>query len=80
MTVISIAEAKKTLSALIKRAVAGERIEIGAYGRPQVALVPVEVRASGLTLGLLAGVLTVPPQFDAPLPESILDEFERDDS
>ena len=76
MTVISIAEAKKSLSALIKRAAAGERIEIGAYGQPQVALVPAAVREGGLKLGLLAGKLTIPPDFDAPLPDSVLDEFD----
>ena len=76
MAVISIAEAKKSLSALIKRAAAGERIEIGAYGQSQVALVPSAVREGGVTLGLLAGKLTIPPDFDAPLPESVLDEFD----
>lgn len=76
MPVISIAEAKRSLSALIRRAAAGERIEIGAYGRPQVALVPSVVRDTGVTLGLLAGKLTIPSGFDAPLPDSVLDEFD----
>ena len=76
MAVISIAEAKKSLSALIKRAAAGERIEIGAYGQSQVALVPSAVREGGVTLGLLAGKLTIPSDFDSPLPDSVLDEFD----
>ena len=78
MTVISIAEAKKTLSALVKRAAAGERIEIGAYGQPQVALVPTVVRERAVTFGALAGRLTLPPDFDAPLPDQILAEFDAD--
>lgn len=76
MTVISIAEAKKSLSALIRRAAAGERIEIGAYGQSQVALVPAAVREGGLKFGVLAGKLTIPDEFDAPLPDAILDEFD----
>jgi antitoxin (DNA-binding transcriptional repressor) of toxin-antitoxin stability system len=78
MSVISIAEAKKSLSALIKRAAAGERIEIGAYGQSQVALVPAVVREGGIKFGMLAGKLTIPDDFDAPLPDSILDEFDGD--
>ncbi len=79
MTVISIAEAKKSLSALIKRAAAGERIEIGAYGYPQVALVPAVVRERGITFGSLAGKLVIPPDFDAPLPPEVLADFEGAD-
>jgi antitoxin (DNA-binding transcriptional repressor) of toxin-antitoxin stability system len=77
MTVISIAEAKKTLSALIKRAAAGEWIEIGAYGQSQVVLGPSVVREGGVRFGTLAGRLIVPDDFDAPLPDDILDEFEH---
>jgi antitoxin (DNA-binding transcriptional repressor) of toxin-antitoxin stability system len=75
-TVVSIAEAKKSLSALIKRAAAGERIEIGAYGYAQVALVPAQVRETGVRCGSLAGRLIVPADFDAALPDAILNEFE----
>ncbi len=78
MSVISIAEAKKSLSALIKRAAAGERIEIGAYGQTQVALVPAIAREGGVKFGMLARKLTIPDDFDAPLPDTILDEFDRD--
>ncbi len=77
MAVISIAAAKKSLSALIKRAANGERIEIGAYGRAQVALVASAERPNGVRFGTLAGRLTVPDNFDAPLPDDLLDEFYR---
>ena len=77
MPVISIAEAKKSLSSLIKRAAAGERIEIGAYGQSQAVLGPSVVREGGVRFGTLAGQLTVPEDFDAPLPDNILYEFER---
>jgi antitoxin (DNA-binding transcriptional repressor) of toxin-antitoxin stability system len=76
--IVSIAEAKKSLSALIKRAAAGERIEIGAYGQAQVALVSAGVREGGVRFGGLAGRLRVPDNFDAPLPEEMLAEFETD--
>jgi len=79
MTVISIAEAKKTFSALIKRAAAGGASEIGAYGYPQVALVPSVVRERGVRFGSLAGQLVVPPDFDAPLPAGVLADFDGAD-
>ena len=75
MSVISIAAAKKSFSALVKRAAEGERIEIGAYGRPQVAMVAAANHRDGLKFGTLKG-LVVPDDFDAPLPEHILDEFD----
>lgn len=77
MAVISIAEAKKSLSALIKRAAAGERIEIGAYGQSQVVLGPSAVREGGVRFGTLAERLVVPDDFDAPLPDDLLDDFEH---
>ncbi len=77
MTVISIAAAKKSLSALIKRAAAGEQIEIGAYGQSQAVLGPSVIREGAVRFGTLAGRLIVPDDFDAPLPDAILDEFEH---
>lgn len=77
MPVISIAEAKKTLSALVKRAASGERIEIGAYGQSQVVLGPSVIREGGVRFGTLAGRLHIPENFDAPLPDDVLDEFEK---
>jgi hypothetical protein len=56
---------------------AGERIEIGAYGRSQVVLGPSTVREGGVRFGTLAGRLVVPDNFDAPLPDDSLDEFEH---
>ena len=78
MTVISIATAKKSLSSLIKRAAEGERIEIGAYGRSQVALVASNAEHRGVRFGSLKGKLTVAGDFDAPLPIEILDAFYND--
>ena len=75
MGVISIAAAKKSLSALIKRAADGERIEIGAYGRSQVVMTAADDRRHDVRFGTLQSTLVVPDDFDAPLPESILDEF-----
>ncbi len=75
--VVSMHQAKSTLSQLVKRAAAGETILIGAYGKVEAMLGPVgnELPAKK-RIGLLAGKLFIPDDFDAPLPEEILAEFE----
>jgi antitoxin (DNA-binding transcriptional repressor) of toxin-antitoxin stability system len=73
---LSIADAKKSLSALIKRAAQGERIEIGAYGRSQVVMGPSSVRDGGVRFGTLAGRSIIPDDIDKPLAANILAEFE----
>lgn len=42
--VVSIYEAKTNLSKLVKRALAGETIYVGAYGKPQAILSPAPVK------------------------------------
>lgn len=77
MEVISMHQAKSTLSQLVKRAATGETILLGAYGKVEAKLVPVaESAASAKKIGVLAGKLVVPEDFDAPLPDDILQIFE----
>lgn len=54
----------------------GEEIVIARRGEPVARLVPVEERPER-QLGIDAGRFEVPEDFDAPLPESVLDEFEK---
>ena len=77
MEVISMHQAKSTLSQLVKRAATGETILLGAYGKVEAKLVPVaEFVAPTKKIGVLAGKLVVPEDFDAPLPDDILQIFE----
>jgi prevent-host-death family protein len=73
---VNVHEAKTHLSRLLQRVEAGEEILISRAGTPIARLVParpVAVRQ----LGQDEGVFTVPADFDAPLPEDVLDGFER---
>ena len=77
MEVISMHQAKSTLSQLVKRAATGETILLGAYGKAEAKLVPAaESAAPSKKIGVLAGKLVVPEDFDAPLPDDILQTFE----
>ena len=76
--IVPMHQAKSSLSQLVKRAAGGETIFIGSYGRAEAALVSAADRKPKKRLGLAAGKLTVPDDFDAPLPREILAAFEGD--
>lgn len=75
MTQVGIHEAKTHLSRLLRRVAAGEEIVIAKSGRPVARLIPVDPPAAR-QLGRDRDVVQVPADFDAPLPDSVLDEFE----
>lgn len=73
-------EAKTHLSQLIKRAQAGERIVLCVRNEPAVELTV--VTGNGATrplrpLGLMKGKIWMAPDFDAPMTEEELAEWER---
>lgn len=81
MQVVSMHQAKSTLSQLVKRAATGETILLGAYGKVEAKLVAATTAdLPEKRIGLLAGKLTIPADFDAPLPEELLKAFEGDDA
>ena len=75
-TIIPMHQAKSSLSQLVKRASGGETIFIGSYGRAEAVLTSASLARPKKSLGLLEGKLTVPDDFDAPLPPEILSAFE----
>ncbi len=75
--VISMHEAKSTLSKLVQRAAAGEPIYIGAYGRAVVKLVPVDASDKPPRVwGILKGKITLPDDLEDPLPDEVIRLFE----
>ncbi|MCD6495109.1 type II toxin-antitoxin system Phd/YefM family antitoxin [Candidatus Bipolaricaulota bacterium] len=73
---VNIREAKTHLSKLLAR-VRGEEIIIAKAGYPIARLVPVAERPARRLPGSAKGKVTIASDFDAPLPEAILAEFER---
>ena len=73
MRVVNIHQAKTHLSKLVEEVERGEEVIIARAGRPVARLVPLQ---SPRRLGLLRGRLTVPEDFDTPLPEEVLATFE----
>jgi prevent-host-death family protein len=76
MKEVNTHEAKTHLSRLLRRVAAGEEIIIANRGVPVARLVPVPPKKAPRVLGIFRGEFTVPDDFDAPLPDDILDLFE----
>ncbi len=76
MLTVPMNEAKNTLPQLVKRAAAGETILIGGDGKPEAVLTSAKAIKPKKRIGLLAGKLKVPDDFDAPLPDDLLRLFE----
>jgi prevent-host-death family protein len=74
---VSLYEAKTRLSSLVERAARGEEIVIAKSGKPRAALVPLSDVRSLRVPGKGRGKWRVKRSFDAPLPDSLLDAFER---
>ncbi|WP_253911930.1 type II toxin-antitoxin system Phd/YefM family antitoxin [Pseudomonas sp. CVAP len=75
MIIVPLGEAKNNLSKLVDDAASGQIITIAKHGRALARLVPVG-KPSGRRIGAMKGKLTLPADFDAPLPDEMLDAFE----
>lgn len=73
---VNIHEAKTHLSKLLARVRQGEEIIIAKAGKPIARLVPAIERPARRLPGSAKGQVHIAPDFDAPLPEAILAEFE----
>jgi prevent-host-death family protein len=77
MLQVSVEEVQRDLAAYLQRVEAGETLIIVRAGQPVAEIKPVASSMKQLRpFGLCAGEFTVPEDFDAPLPEDILNAFE----
>lgn len=76
MKIVNIHEAKTHLSRLLKRVAAGEELVIAKAGKPVARLVPAHEPQRARVLGTEKGRIVVADDFDAPVPEALLTEFE----
>jgi len=76
MTTVNVHEAKTHLSRLLNRVATGEEITIAKAGRAVARLVPVTDAVEPRTPGMDAGKIWISDDFDAPLPEQVLRDFE----
>ena len=77
MITINLDEIQRDLAGYLQRVSAGETLLIVQGDKPIAELKPVtSAEAHMRPFGLCAGKFTVPSNFDMPLPDSVLAEFE----
>lgn len=75
MITVNIDEMQRDLPGYLQRVSAGETLIIMQGDKPIAELKPVaHVEPNMRPFGLCAGEFTVPPDFDAPLPNAVLAE------
>ncbi|MGH2441738.1 MAG: type II toxin-antitoxin system Phd/YefM family antitoxin [Chloroflexota bacterium] len=75
MRQVNIHEAKTYLSQLIQEVAGGGAIIIANAGKPVARLVAIDRLSTPRPRGLLKGKIWIADDFDAPLPEEILQWF-----
>jgi prevent-host-death family protein len=76
MKKVNTHEAKTQLSRLLRRVAADEEITIANRGVPVARLVPVPAEKPIRKLGIYGDTIKIGDDFDAPLPDEVLDAFE----
>jgi prevent-host-death family protein len=76
MRQVNIHEAKTHLSRLLDEVNKGDEIVIARAGKPVARLVGLNTERPRRQLGLLKDQIWVAEDFDAPLPDDLLDLFE----
>lgn len=74
--IVNIHEAKTHFSQLVDAASKGKEIVIAKAGTPVAKLVSIEKKKPTIRFGVLKGKLKLCEDFDAPLPDDIIDAFE----
>jgi len=73
---VGVHEAKSRLSELLRAVATGQEVEICRNGQPVARIVPATIRGSR-TFGYDIGRFEVPEDFDAPLADDVLADFEQ---
>ena len=76
MATVNIHEAKTHFSKLVAKAEAGEEVVIAHDGILVARLTAIRPQAGKRVAGRDKGLFSVPEDFDAPLPDGLLEEFE----
>lgn len=75
-TTVNMYQAKTQLSKLVDRAASGKDVIIGRGGKPIARITRLAPPKRAIKFGVLKGKIKVARDFDAPLPDMILKEFE----
>lgn len=76
MESVNIFEAKTQLSKLVDLAEHGQDVVIARAGKPVARLTQLHATKRPIRYGVLKGKVQISEDFDAPLPQDVLDRFE----
>ncbi len=76
MNIVNMHQAKTNLSKLVSDVLEGEEVILAKAGTPVAKIVPYEAPKEPRKLGVWHGEGWIADDFDAPLPDEILDAFE----
>ena len=76
-TRVNVHEAKTNFSKLLARVEKGEQITICKSGKPVARLNPIEEKPTERIPGSAQGKVMIAEDFDAALPEYVLESFEK---
>jgi len=74
---VTVEEIKRDLDGVLHRVMDGETLVVTERDRPIAEIRPVEAVRRPRPFGLARGSFVVPDDFDAPLPEDVLQDFEQ---
>ena len=72
----NVQEAKVHLSRLLREVASGAEVIIAEAGKPMARLSRMEEKKPKIRFGVLKGKVKVAEDFDAPLPDDLLSQFE----
>ena len=78
ITQVNIEDIKRDVLFYLQRVAAGETVIILQAGQPMAEIKPITPDTARRPYGLCAGEFITPEDFDAPLPEAILQGFESE--
>jgi prevent-host-death family protein len=78
MATVNIFQAKTQISKLVDMAERGEDVIIARNGKPAARLTQLKPEKKPVVFGLMKGEIWVADDFDDPLPDDLLSEFEGD--
>lgn len=76
MKTINIHDAKTHFSKLVDAVLNGETVIIAKAGKPAAKLIPIQSKKSKRPFGVLKGKIKIANDFDAPLPDDVVNGFE----
>jgi prevent-host-death family protein len=76
MSTVNLYDAKTHLSRLVDEAASGKDVIIARAGKPVARLTRLDAAPPKIRFGVLQGKVKVAADFDAPLPDAVLAQFE----